>query len=59
MQKLFLLCIAFLLTACTYSKPVITEMIQDKDGRISIEKCQIQYHPFVGIMTKNCSTYRI
>ena len=58
MKKLFLILSGLLLTACTYSKPVITENSQDKDGRMTIEKCQIQYHPFVGIMTKNCSNYR-
>ncbi|MGN0919759.1 MAG: hypothetical protein ACI4OR_03265 [Alphaproteobacteria bacterium] len=58
MKKLFLLLMALLLAGCTYSKPVVTEIIQDKDGRMTIEKCQIQYHPFVGIMTKNCSYYR-
>ena len=58
MQKLFLLFGLFLCSACPYSKPVITEITQDKDGRLTLEKCQIQYHPFVGIMTKNCSSYR-
>lgn len=54
MQKLSLILFSLLLSACTYSKPVVTEITQDKDGRLTLEKCQIQYHPFVGIMTKNC-----
>ena len=58
MKKLFSILTFILLTGCTYSKPVITEITQDKDGRLTLEKCQIQYHPFVGIMTKNCSNYR-
>ena len=58
MKKFFYILSIFLLSACTYSKPVITEITQDKDGRLTLEKCQIQYHPFVGIMTKNCSNYR-
>ena len=58
MQKLSLILFSLLLSACTYSKPVVTEITQVKDGRLTLEKCQIQYHPFVGIMTKNCSNYR-
>ena len=58
MKKLLLILTIGLLAGCTYSKPVITEITQDKDGRLTVEKCQIQYHPFVGIMTKNCSNYR-
>ena len=58
MQKFFFILWSMILTGCTYSKPVITEITQDKDGHLRLEKCQIQYHPFVGIMTKNCSNYR-
>ena len=58
MQKLLFILMVGFLVGCTYSKPVVTEITQDKEGHLTIEKCQIQYHPFVGIMTKNCSVYR-
>jgi len=58
MKKFLVILMVGFLSGCTYSKPVVTEITQDKDGRLTLEKCQIQYHPFVGIMTKNCSHYR-
>jgi hypothetical protein len=43
MQKIFLLLPFILLTGCTYSKPVVTEINQNPDRSFTIEKCQIKY----------------
>ena len=58
MQKLFF--IGFLLLGgCTYTKPVITEIEQDHQGNLKVEKCTIKYSPFAGISSENCTHYKI
>ncbi|MBE6446398.1 MAG: hypothetical protein E7021_03250 [Alphaproteobacteria bacterium] len=58
MNKKFCFLIIFLLAGCSYTKPVITK-IKPQNNQFIVEKCQIKYHPFVGISTENCADYSI
>ena len=58
MQKLFFISL-FFLNACTYTKPVITEVEKDNHGNLKVEKCIIKYSPFMGISSENCAHHKI
>ena len=60
MQKLFILSALFLLSACTTAGPFVTNISQNKDGSITIEKCQVEHNAFTGaIATVNCIIQKI
>ena len=56
MKKLFLIAIAFTLTGCTYAGPFVTNISQNKDGTLVVEKCMIEHNAFSGsISTVQCT----
>ena len=59
MKKLFLLIIAFILTGCTYAGPFVTNISQNKDGTLIVEKCMIEHNIMGTVATKNCATGKI
>ena len=56
MKKLFLLIIAFTLTGCTYVGPFVTNISQNKDGTLTVEKCIVEHNIMGTVATKNCAT---
>ena len=55
MQKLFILSVLFLLSACTTAGPFVTNISQNKDGTLTVEKCLIEYSGFGTLSNKNCT----
>ena len=56
MKKLFLIATAFILTGCTYAGPFVTNIYQNKDGTLIVEKCMVEHNIMGIIATKNCVT---
>ena len=59
MKQLFLL-FTFLLSGCTYAGPYVTNISQNKDGTLTIEKCMVEHNAFSGaIATTNCTSSKV
>ena len=60
MKKLLLILSGFFLSACTTAGPFITNISQNKDGILTIEKCQVEHNAFTGaISTINCTSSKV
>jgi hypothetical protein len=55
---IFVVILCFVLTGCTYAGPFITNVSQNKDGTLTIEKCMVEHNGF-GIATTNCTIGKI
>jgi type IV secretion system protein VirB7 len=55
---IFVVILCFVLTGCTYAGPFITNVSQNKDGTLTIEKCLVEHNGF-GIATTNCTIGKI
>ena len=56
MQKLFLILSGLLLSACTTAGPFVTNISQNKDGTLVVEKCLVEHNAFTGaIATVGCT----
>ena len=52
--------IAFLLTGCSTAGPFITSIADAGNGMLSVEKCEVVYDFFLGIVrTGECKHHRI
>ena len=59
MKKAFLLSF-LLLSACTTAVPFVTNISQNKDGTLTLEKCQVEHNAFTGaISTTNCTSSKV
>ena len=60
MKKLFILSTLFLISACTTAGPFVTNISQNKEGSLTLEKCQVEHNAFTGaIATVNCTTSKV
>ena len=61
MKKLYLiLFLGFILAGCTTAGPFVTNISQNKNGTLSIEKCQVEHNAFTGaITTVNCVSSQV
>lgn len=57
MPKLFTALFLFLLMGCTTAGPFITNISQNKDGTLKVEKCMVEHNALTGaIATTNCTS---
>ena len=61
MKKLFLACLVVVaLIGCSTAGPFVTNISPVGDGKISVEKCMIQYNGFTGNITmKDCTVQEV
>lgn len=60
MNKVFILFTLLLLSACTTAGPFVTNISQNKDGTLTLEKCQVEHNAFTGaIATINCTHTKV
>ena len=60
MNKLLLILTAFVLSGCTYAGPFVTNISQNKDGSLNVEKCMVEHNAFSGaIATTNCTQSKV
>jgi len=60
MKKLLLILTAFVLQGCTCAGPFVTNISQNKDGTLSVEKCMVEHNAFSGaIATTNCTQSKV
>lgn len=60
MKKLFIVFSFGLLSACTTAGPFVTNISQNKDGTLTLEKCQVEHNAFTGaIATVNCTSHKV
>ena len=55
MKYILLILCGFILTACSYAGPYVTNISRAQDGKFTVEKCMIRYNPFGNtISSENC-----
>lgn len=57
-QIIFIFAFGVFLTGCTYAGPFITNVSQNKDGTLTVEKCMVE-HNGLGIATTHCTIGKI
>ena len=57
-QIVFILIFALILSGCTYAGPFITNVSQNKDGSLTVEKCMVEHNGW-GIATTHCTIGKI
>lgn len=55
-MKYTLLGILFLLSACTYAGPYVTDISKNADGSLNVKKCMVEHNFWGYISTQECTT---
>ena len=51
----FILILGLVLTGCSYAGPFVTNISQNKDGTLTIEKCMVEHNAWGFIATTACT----
>lgn len=58
-MKYTLLGIFFLLSACSYAGPYVTDISRNADGSFNVKKCMVEHNFWGYISNQNCTSTTI